>query len=514
VSRIISRIRTKYIANSELDKDYINERLQKAESALTTGKDTNAFIPSGKDLVITSRLENSLDQILSYVSDKYNGADLSIYISALKDLPNKESDSDEARSLRRNISKEFYTLYSLVFLAALSDDAPSPVILMFLNFGYIDEDLAGIDNAIKLYKLSVSMQDHTDVGFYTLFDWLKTVYRGKKSPSRDEFETDFADMLHKERISHIITEKEEAKRLADPVERVNYELTKMFPNVNKMTYGRISTFCPIFLKENCFKDLEDALVTFGKINAIINRLKEVDPTLFYRAGVDMEHGGLLGHLPIHREYLPDIILMPITGSHGVMWQEIEGRKRQSHGRIMLPILFMDSLDTAFIRLAGEFRWELCKRIQGSRWNDVSDKSLTSEYCDYAQYYRKNRDLSSEAKEKIKTLLQRSKNSYKEMFLHDYSTWLTYESTGSPRLNKVVRQILYTYCPFPKRIDMLLNSNPIYAELINRKNVEAEQHLHLVDNLVKKISNTEYPVPQCLLDEYTYYEAGDRPSFPS
>ena len=61
----------------------------------------------------------------------------------------------------------------------------------------------------------------------------------------------------------------------------------------------------------------------------------------------------------------------------------------------------EDLTKTIIKLCGEFRWELCKRIQGARWNDISEHSLTSEYFDYVQYYRKNNELSPEAKEKIK-----------------------------------------------------------------------------------------------------------------
>ena len=50
-------------------------------------------------------------------------------------------------------------------------------------------------------------------------------------------------------------------------------------------------------------------------------------------------------------------------------------------------------------MIGDFRWELCRRVQGMRWNDVTEHSLTSDYYDYVMFYSKNRDLSQEAKEK-------------------------------------------------------------------------------------------------------------------
>ena len=140
----------------------------------------------------------------------------------------------------------------------------------------------------------------------------------------------------------------------------------------------------------------------------------------------MEHLNAMGKEPVHLEYLPDIILMPNAGMRGVMWQEIEGKRRNSPGRMVFSIFHLEDLNTSFIRLTGEFRWELCKRIQGSRWNDISDRSLTSEYFDYVQFYRKNHDLSTEAKERVRSSLQRAKNSFKEMFVRDYIIWVMYE----------------------------------------------------------------------------------------
>ena len=45
-------------------------------------------------------------------------------------------------------------------------------------------------------------------------------------------------------------------------------------------------------------------------------------------------------------------------------------------------------------------------IEGTAWNDIKVKSLTSEYSDYLQFYRKNRELSEERKEKLKYQIQR------------------------------------------------------------------------------------------------------------
>ncbi|MBP3265573.1 MAG: cyclic nucleotide-binding domain-containing protein, partial [Clostridiales bacterium] len=152
---------------------------------------------------------------------------------------------------------------------------------------------------------------------------------------------------------------------------------------------------------------------------------------------------------------------------------------------------------------GDFRWELCKRIQGARWNDVSDHSLTSDYFDYVQFYRKNRDLSPEIKEKIKSSLQRAKNSFKEMFIRDYTLWVMYEGNGSPRLNKVARQIMYTYCPFDSVLAAKNKVNPIYTEIIERSDIKKAQRLHRLETLEKKVVASGQTVPETLKTEILY-----------
>ena len=178
--------------------------------------------------------------------------------------------------------------------------------------------------------------------------------------------------------------------------------------------------------------------------------------------------------------------------------------------MVFSIFHMEDLKTTFTHLTGEFRWELCKRVQGNRWNDVSVSSLTSEYFDYIQFYRKNHDLSTEAKEKVKSSLQRAKNSFKEMFVRDYMIWVLFEGVGSPRLNKVARQIMFTYCPFPEDICNTLAQNPLYSELLDRRKIKVAQGLHHLDVLTRKLQNGNIPVPETVEQE-RYYISGSKQS---
>ena len=70
-----------------------------------------------------------------------------------------------------------------------------------------------------------------------------------------------------------------------------------------------------------------------------------------------------------------------------------------------------------------------------------------------------------------------------MFVQDYTEWILLESKGSQRLNKVCREILCEYIPFPKKIRDVLRQHPsygLYIEKFERHNAER----------VKKATNIE------------------------
>ena len=149
--------------------------------------------------------------------------------------------------------------------------------------------------------------------------------------------------------------------------------------------------------------------------------------------------------------MPDILLMPVYGTKAMMWQEITGRVRSSPGRFILPVFTDENLDDMIIRLAGNFRWELCRTMMGSAWNDITQSSLTADYADYIQFYRKNRELTEEAKEKVKSLISKYRNRLREIFTSEYEIWICNESNGNPRLNRVARSIFFKHCPFSRQI---------------------------------------------------------------
>ncbi len=452
-------------------------------------------------------LNNSVHTILQYTdypadSAKIFLADLASY-RALKD---RSSLDDSAISLRKRLTAAFYELYTSAFQLSLRDQAVPLSVRLFLLFGYMDEELAGKENTIALVKIAKSLTDQTAHGVFTLYDWLLAIYKGQREPSRNEFDNDYTQYLHELRFSGKITTEEEMRLKNDAAGRVMFELQNMFPVVNKITCGRISTFCPIFSEHNCLRTPEDALATAEKLQKALNLVRAIDYSAFYREVLFALPEAGITHETVQTEVLPDFILMPNIGVRGVLWQEIEGKRRTTPSRMMLPLLCQEDLTLMIIRLCGEFRWEMCKRMQGARWNDISELCLTSEYFDYIQFFRKNNDLSPDAKEKIKIGLQRAKNSYREMFVRDYIQWIYYEAAGSPRLNKVVRRILFRYCPFSSSYRERLAVNPLYKEPLEKYQIRIAHDMHRLQNVMRKIQNSGRPIPPELQQQKAFLES--------
>ena len=79
-------------------------------------------------------------------------------------------------------------------------------------------------------------------------------------------------------------------------------------------------------------------------------------------------------------------------------------------------------------------------------------------------------------------------------------WVLFESAGSPRLNKVARRILFTYCPQAKDIREKLKSNPLYSELLQRYELKNTQKIHRLEQVRQKTPSSA----KLINEEIDYY----------
>lgn len=508
LSATISTILIHIEGNKAIDKSLYDERVLEYKATISQIEEEMTSQNPDRKISFTedTSLENSLDTILKYAEcDNETALSFKRAIADYKKQVDKSATTDEMRVLRREISRLFYEIYAMAFQASLCDKKVPTILKMFFKFGYVDEDLAGADNAAYLYSIADSYQGSAEYNVYTIYDWLLEIYKGNKEPRRNEFDVDYAGYVHEMKVTGKIDAATEKALLTNPGQKVLFEIQNMFTLANKMTSGRITTFTPVFSEHTVLSSLESVLVTPEKIAEALIQIEKIDYSAFYRDTLFYDASLPVQKEMVQKRILPDIILMPNVGNRSSMWQELEGKSRTTPACFIMPAFSQEDIQVLLVRMTGEYRWEICRRTQGARWNDLSDPSLTSEYCDYIQFYKKNNELSPEAKEKIKTALTKARNSFKEMFVRDYIIWVLYEGKGSPRMNKLARKILFTYCPFPKEIRDKLISNPLYGEVIEKWKLKKAQEIHRFSNAVKKIENSGKNVPEELRRQQAFLE---------
>lgn len=483
--------------------------VQLAEYRKTLKKNAAAFISTMK--VIRAKLNdmesneesgtanvtiiNALNTILVYSGVNTETATrFEELINEFKNNNNRYDTSDESRALRRNIGAIFYDIYSSAFIKSLGDESVPIELKMFFMFGFVDEELAGDKNTSILCNMAKAYVPDPEGKVLLVYEWLQKIYNLETEPSKNEFDQDWPTYLRDQRMSGNLNEPQVELMLNDPVSRLNFEIHNLFALGNRMTFGRVSSYVPVFDSMNVLRPLDMAYMNVAKVNEYYANIRSIDYSVFCRQAVFSNTEIGITQLYYDDDITPYMILMPNVGSRASLWQEIEGKKRSTPARMLVSIFNTENTEECMIKLFGEFRWEMCKTMQGVHWNDVTDPSLTSMYCDYLQFYKKNSTLSTENKEKLRGDLKKFSNNYKNVFLSDYLSYIKYEAASSPRLNKVAREILFTFCPFAKELREKLADNPQYSELLNHYNTRIGNQSKPVVNAIHKLQKDGFEIP--------------------
>lgn len=457
-----------------------------------------AMVEEEKDAVYAPIL-NSLDIILKYAN--MDEGENERFCNSLKEFrltQDKNSSSEKIRNLRSDITNSFFHIYEAALLNSLDSTNIPTILKMFFNFGYIDEELIGKDNALLLYEMAQSLEDtiegEGESHIYTIYGWLKSIYRGENEPSINEFDQDYATYISSQRAGGFITAEMEQRYLQSPREKLRFEIDNFFKEGMKIASGRPTAFCPLLSSHTAIKPLDRIFVKPKDILSNWNNLKAVDYSCFYREILFQSKEYHIAREPIMVEVMPNVILMPCIGNRGALWQETGGIRRDTPARMFVPIFSNEDLSLLQYKLAAEFRWEICKKINGARWNDVVSHSLTSDYFDYLQFYKKNSELSQDARDRIRSSLINAKNSFKNVFISDYLVWVKYESQGAMRLNKVARNIMFSYCPFSKTYRQKLLNHPVFGEMVRMRDNQTTQKLRTLGSHYSKIQKNNGDIP--------------------
>ena len=331
------------------------------------------------------------------------------------------------------------------------------------------------------------------------------VYKGEEIPSKNEFDMEYVDYVRDRKKNEGLTADQERKLLTDNEIKVRFEIQNMLKYNCRLINGSLLSFFPMLHMGNFESDMDNMLLTSDKINKQVTELLQVDYSIFYREMLYENKEERIDKETIQKEIFPNIILFPVAGINGIMWQEISGKRSNSEGRIFLPALFTGKLEDTFITIFGRYHWELCKTIQGTAWNNILVPSLTSEYADYIQFYRKNKELSADKKELLKNQFTRCRNNMREIFVYDYTIWMKFESAGSIRLNKIARRMLATYCPFKKEIRQKISSQPIFEEAMSKFERERQKKCKEIMLRFKALENKGATIVDELAATKRFYE---------
>jgi len=450
-------------------------------------------------------LSGSLQQILSFAEWEKERADaFRTAIESFVGLTDRMSAEDTVRKLKREISKLFFDLYQDVFLHAYGVQSVPMAVELFLDYAYVDERLITDEQLAQFCSFKKESQE-APCEVYTIREWLRLIYEGKKEPSRSEMDMTFEENLRDMRKRGILTEEQMRAAATDRKARMEYEIHNMFSCNDRLVNGQISTFVPILYAEGLGMAPSKSYLTKKKVNEVIRNLMKKDPTIFYREVMYRSEVFQIEKEFVMKQVLPEIIMLPCNGVRAIMWQEITGKRRDSKARFLLPHFYEGDPEDVMIQTFGRFRWELCRTMMGLAWNNIQIKSLTSEYCDYLQYYRKNHELSEEKREKIKLQIQKAKGSTKEAFVQDYEIWMKYESVGAVRLNKVARELVATYCPLGAEFRNLLKAQPIFEDAMGRFERGRSKKVYELEMRYRMLEREKGELPEALTENLNYYK---------
>lgn len=475
--------------------------------ASNASNSNTAEVSSKPDAIQTlpEELTGSAEKLLQYAEIPEDKATcFMMNLTAFRNLKDRLSTEGSAKNIRSAITELYFDVYQAVFRKAYHLKDNSRLVRMFLSFGYMDERLLDYDQIMSIYKLAGMEHATGKANVYFMQEWLTKIYDMEKNPSVDNFGHDYLDTFRELKKRGQLTDSDKTAYINDREGRLSFEIRNMFRLNHKLCHGQIAFYFPILHSGIAPHDPARAHVTPAVVNEKLSRILDVDYSAFHREvhyrnsekGIEKEI--------VMMQVLPDFILIPVYGTRAMMWQEISGRHRNSPGRMLLPVFTDENLDDMFVRLVGNFRWELCRTMMGTAWNNVSQLSLTSEYADYIQFYRKNRELVEEAKEKVKLLTVKYRNKLRDIFTSDYEIWINNESKGNPRLNKVARGILFRHCPFSREIREFLERQPIYTELINISGIQKAKKTKDLENRYKSYIKSNGVLDPALMDNLSFY----------
>ncbi len=463
----------------DLKKDLLSNSASQATA------DPKAGISVGIDMEgVIKDLENSAGKIMSFL--KFDSTRANALLNNLEKIRKFENPLEvygQVRQLRKEISKDYWEIWQRAYHLYQEQKGKVPIhIKMLLLYGFFDEKFLNNDHLHFLYNCSDNSSSSYPV--YNVIEWISRIENRQEPPSINELGLSYFAKLKRDNPSANWKKESDLTQDVDrPEKRANYEIKNFLETVSKLTSGSPVSFFPILNRNQITIPLDKCFITKAELSRRIDQLLQIDFSAFHREVLFNDEAQGIVREFIQVQVVPNIIIVPSIGAKIMMWQELSGYSKSSRGRIAVPVFTTTDIYTILIEAIAAFRWELTKSIMGADWNNVGQPSITSDYTDYVQFFKKNRGLSIQIKEKLANDFKRLRND-KDRFAHDYVNWIKHESGGILRLNKVAREIFFRHIPFEKSIREKLRDHPVFADIYtrfsnirNRKLKELEVRYH-------------------------------------
>ncbi|MBI4979764.1 MAG: Crp/Fnr family transcriptional regulator [Spirochaetes bacterium] len=507
----VTLYQNEYRYQPPFDNEYFTNMYNNAKGIVAAGKEDAAAAADAVEVTggfenLPSELKDSVKKILKYADVTKERADAFLEnLAAFKKLPDKFDAESDARKIRKGVTLSFFEIYENVFKNVIKSGEKTRLYHMFLTYGYMDETLLNPEQTLTLYKLIDRSPAGSDISVRNMRDWLITIQTKENEPSVNELGQDYNEAIRELKKRGVINETEEASYRENAERRLKHEVENMFRSTHRLCYGQISTYFPILHKDMIIRELSQAVITRKLVEDTVSEILAIDFSAFHREVLYRDPEKNIDKEFVMKRVIPDFILVPTYGSRPFMWQELSGRNRSSHGRIILPVFTSENFFNMLLRTIGNFRWELCKTMLGPAWNDITQSSLTADYTDYIQFYKKNRELSDEAKQSLEAQIEKNRSNIREVFTQDYMTWVNYEAKGILRLNKVARAILYRHCPFARPVREQVTKLPMFVEIGTRFANMRRKKVTEIENHYFKYTKAGGALPLEMADNLKFYK---------
>lgn len=378
----------------------------------------------------------------------------------------KFNSSSEMEDLRRELTEKYWHIYEICFLKIIDSDLKGFVPGIMLHFGLIDEQLVS-EKELALIDKCYTGNLYTDdsIPVMTLPYFLEKIYRSEREPSITDMGESFKALIKKQ---DKMTEGQKKGRYQyqDTAEdRVRFEIRNIARMMGGILFGSKTKAVPFLCSDALQSDMSRSYIDPEALVKMIDSIRDRDFSLFFR---DVLFKHELGSDFIKQEVPPCFVLYPLVGVRGLVWQELDGTRKNTPGRFFYPLYFGEKLFDSIMYQLGAYRWELGKTVAGHNWTDPVEGGMVGAYYDYIQFFKKNPTLSPEAKKRLEEFVKKTRSD-KDRFTREYMTWVQYEYDGKIRLNGAARDVFYRFCPFPSEVRKKFAAKPLFNTVDNRFN---------------------------------------------